>query len=364
MNRIVSFPLASLLAVTATLITSGCAVGLLGGLAEDEEPGTAEPPSGAGGAELPGVGCGGGAPSEPTGALSDPFGEPGFAFIPAGTFTMGSPPDDPHNVWWNGYQWEKQHEVTLTHNIWMGETEVTQAQWIAVMGDNPSVFQACGTDCPVENVTWYQMISFCNALSQQQGREVCYRDGDDGTPYDAEDADARRHPAWPAGYDCTGYRLPTEAEWEYAARAGTTTTHFLGEASHENVAQAAWYGPNSQCQYAGCENESYWAGTGAHEPSGTHPVGQRVPNPWGLYDTSGNVWEFVWDFFGEYHDGLVVDPVGPQVNQVSYHVARGGSWMNLTLEARSATRDGDDCTGDPDNGPGPHTGFRICRSLP
>jgi formylglycine-generating enzyme required for sulfatase activity len=350
-----------------TPLLGGCTVGVLGGASGNDEKGQGGEVSGndgAGGALPPGGG------DEPTGAelhhsgtFDDPFAEDGYAFIPAGSFVMGSPPDDPDHIWWNGIDVEKQHEVTLTHSIWMSETEITQGQWLAVTGSNPSVFHACGLDCPVENVTWVQMVWFSNLLSQQAGREACYRDADDGTAYDAEDAGAHRLPSWPQGHACLGYRLPTEAEWEYAARAGTTTPHFLGANSHENIAQAAWYGPNSQCQYAGCDDDNCRSGAGLAAPSGPHPVGQRVPNAWGLYDTSGNVWELVWDFFGEYHDGPVVDPVGPMAHQAGYHVARGGSWLNQTAEARASTRDGDDCTCDPDNGPGSHTGFRVCRSL-
>jgi formylglycine-generating enzyme required for sulfatase activity len=288
--------------------------------------------------------------------------------VPAGTFVMGISPGDTGGCR-TGCGWpfdiEKPHTVNVTRDFWIKTTEVTHGEWIAAFGSTPGVFAACGDDCPVENVTWWQTLSFCNDRSAREGLPPCYFADEAGTvPYDRGAADARRAAWWVQGLDCPGYRLPTEAEWEYAARAGTTTPVFLGAATDANVAQIAWYGANSACSYARCEEDNCRSGAGGIPPSGTHPVGRKLPNAWGLYDTSGNVWEFVWDFFGEYHDGPVDDPVGPVGSAAGFHVARGGSWLNGTSEARASTRDGDDCTCDPDNGPGCHTGFRIARTAP
>jgi formylglycine-generating enzyme required for sulfatase activity len=291
----------------------------------------------------------------------------GFVRIPAGQFTMGNSAGDTEgcrsNCGWP-FDIEKPHDVVISRDFWMKATEVTRGEWAEVAGAAPaSVFAACGSNCPVENVTWWQMVAYCNLRSNREGLTPCYYKDAAGTqPYDMAAANSRAYPHWVQGPACQGFRMPTEAEWEYAARAGTTTPNFLGAASNANIQQAGWIGLNSACSYAGCEQDNCRSGAGNIPPSGIHPVGQKLANPWGLYDTAGNVWEFVWDFFGEYHDGPVTDPTGPVAHAAGFHVARGGSWLNGRLEARVSSRDGDDCTCDPDNGPGSHTGFRIART--
>ena len=177
------------------------------------------------------------------------------------------------------------HEVTLTRRVWAAETEVTQSQYKAVTGSNPSAFK--GADRPVENVSWYDALAFANALSKEAGLEPCYEGSGESW-------------SWPKGLDCVGFRLPTEAEWEYAARAGQDTLYAGGNAP----GSVAWTVANSGGQ--------------------THPVAQKQPNTWGFYDMSGNVREWIWDGYGEYSARTSVDPTGN--NTTSRRVNRGGSW--------------------------------------
>ena len=194
------------------------------------------------------------------------------------------------------------HSVTLTHDFYMGETEVTQAEYIAIMGANPSSFLDCGTDCPVEVVSWHEAAEYANALSVAEGLTECFNCsiGDCSTPN--------------SPYTCDGYRLPTEAEWEYAARAGTDYVY----AGSNTVGDVAWYSLNSSSQ--------------------NHPVAQRLPNDWGLYDMSGNVWEWGWDWYdsGYYSSSPSSDPEGP--TSASDRIARGGSWLNDASIARVTYR--------------------------
>jgi formylglycine-generating enzyme required for sulfatase activity len=188
--------------------------------------------------------------------------------IPAGSFCMGSPAgkgeSDEH----------PQHQVTVSA-FYMGKYEVTQAQWRAVMGTNPS--SSKGDDLPLESVSWDDAQEFCRKLSQMTGHE---------------------------------YRLPTEAEWEYAARAGTTGD-YAG-----NLDAMGWYDANSGGR--------------------THPVGQKQSNGFGLYDMHGNVWEWVLDWYGDYPSGEVTNPQRP--GSGSFRVDRGGSWGSAAAVLRSANR--------------------------
>ncbi len=191
----------------------------------------------------------------------------GMAFVSLndGTFQMGieCPPEEPNcfNI---------QHTVTLTSPFKIGKYEVTQGQWKSVMGDNPSGNIACGLDCPVERPTWNEIQGYISTLNSQTGNS---------------------------------YRLCTNAEWEYAARAGTTTTWYCGD-DESCVDDIAWYDANSG--------------------NTTHPVGQKSPNAWGLYDMSGNVKEFVQDWQAPYSAGSEVDPTGPETGETK--TSRGGSY--------------------------------------
>ena len=213
--------------------------------------------------------------------------------IAAGTFQMGSNTGFPHQ--------RPVHSITLTRGFWIGQYEVTQAQYQAVTGQSPSNFN--GNDRPVEQVSWFDAIAFANALSQADGLTSCY--------------DSEGNVTGENIYSCTGFRLPTEAEWEYATRAGTTTEYSFGNGAGES-GMYAWYTINSGNQ--------------------THPVGEKLPNPWGLYDVHGNVWEWVHDWYNDtyYSSSPSSNPFGPQSG--SLRVFRGGSWAYSAINIGSAIR--------------------------
>ena len=215
-------------------------------------------------------------------------------YVAPGTFTMGSP------VWEEGrFDSEKQHRVTLTKGYWLGKYEVTQEQWRSVMGDNPSKFR--GNNRPVDSVSWEDCQRFIGKINLQM--------------------------------DC-GARLPTDAEWEYACRAGTAGP-YGGSGNLDNI---GWHGGNSGRE--------------------THPVGQKLANAWGFHDMHGNVWEWCNDWFGRdyYSISPAKDPSGPVSGE--YRVLRGGSWFHITRLCRSASRLGN-------GSPGLRihfNGFRLCCS--
>jgi len=227
-------------------------------------------------------------------------------WIEPGTFTMGSPESE------LGRQSnETQHQVTLTQGYWLGKYEVTQAQYEAIMGENPSYFK--GADLPVEQVTWNNAVKFCEWLTAQE----------------------RAAGRLPEGYE---YTLPTEAQWEYACRAGTTTAFNNGtniptmlqceDKPCPNLDEVGWYGYNS----GGYDSDGNWTENGK-----TFPVGQKKPNAWGLYDMHGNVYEWCLDWYGAYPASSVTDPKG--ASSGSRRVLRGGSWYYCAYRCRSASRD-------------------------
>ena len=250
-----------------------------------------------------------------------------FAWIPAGRFVMGSPEGEEGRD-----ADEVQHEVRISRGFWMGKYEVTQGEWEAVMGANPSEFKACGARCPVESVSWEDVQEFIRRLNERESG---------------------------SGYR---YRLPTEAEWEYAARAGSAGAtpegelRILGKRNAPVLDGQAWYGGNSGVSYVGGYACSGWdAKQYAAERCGTHPVGQKRANGWGLHDMLGNVREWTADRHGDYPSGSVTDPQGPSTG--SYRVGRGGGWGSYARYVRSANRG----SGSP-GGRGSDTGFRLVRT--
>jgi formylglycine-generating enzyme required for sulfatase activity len=229
-----------------------------------------------------------------------------FSLIPAGSFIMGSPDgtgDTTHRPVWPAEEHrsgdEHQHVVTLIKSFYMQTTEVTQGQWLAVMGGtNPSYFDSCGMECPVDEVSWDDAQIFIDALNAREKRTNC------NTTHNT----------------CYYYSLPTESQWEYAARAGTVTAFYNGDIAQfgndPNLNGIGWYSLNSGYT--------------------THPVAQKQPNNFGVYDMSGNVWEWCQDWYGAYPDGLITDPTG--VSSGSNHVIRGGAWDFIAAAARSANR--------------------------
>ena len=229
------------------------------------------------------------------------------------------------------------HTVTLTRDFWMAETEVTQERWQALMGNNPSNFSACGADCPVDWVNWYEALAFANAVSAAEGLAECFTLAGctNAAGDDLECASVSVSAASGSVYDCDGYRLPTEAEWEYAARAGTDSLY----AGSDTVDDVAWYLDNAG--------------------STTHPVASKAANDWGLHDLSGNVWEWTWDWYdASYYSGSpATDPDGPVTG--TNRAYRGGSWALSAPNERVSYRD----NGTP-NYRGTSLGFRLARTVP
>jgi sulfatase modifying factor 1 len=238
--------------------------------------------------------------SEPTTTPSLVTGIPKdmrFVRIEPSEFNMGSPKSEAGR-----YRDEALHRVRITRSLLVSRTEITNGQWAAVMGRNPVALPTAGcsrntkefaiaADMPAACVTWYEVLEFANQMSQLEGIQPCY--------------DLNGEPEWPKGVSCRGFRLPTEAEWEYIAKGGATAV-FAGSATPNAV---AWHRTNSD-------------GT-------PHKVATKNPNPAGVYDLSGNVWEWVWESSGAY-------PIGGTKGYA--RVMRGGSFMSAERDLRAAAR--------------------------
>jgi formylglycine-generating enzyme required for sulfatase activity len=194
-----------------------------------------------------------------------------FLLIPGGTFMMGD---------------AVLHKVVISKPYYMQVTEVTQGQWRRVMGSNPSLFNACGDDCPVENISWVDVQEFIRRLNQKEGANK--------------------------------YRLPTEAEWEFACRAGSAGKD-ISSVKADELEDYAWFDANSDRK--------------------THPVARKKPNAWGLYDMHGNVLEWCQDWHDDYPEGKVIDPKGASPGQ--HKVLRGGAWLGspTTLQCTFRSED-------------------------
>ena len=211
-----------------------------------------------------------------------------MVLIHTGTFQMGSPPEEEGRF----ERDETQHQVTLTQDFELCQYEVTQRQYLEITGKNPSKFAEAGLDFPVDSVSWEEAMEFCRKLTERDhvsGRLAPDRE----------------------------YTLPTEAQWEYACRAGTTTAYSYGD-DRAQLGDYAWSTENSG--------------------KTTHTVGGKKPNAWGLHDMHGNVYEWCrdsWDGVSDYASGAATDPVG---TEGSYRVIRGGCWFFSARYCRSAIR--------------------------
>ena len=281
----------------------------------------------------------------------------GFVYIPAGTFQMGSTAGDPDE--------KPAHDVTISKGYFMGKCEVTQKEWAEVMKDNangisesPSNFKNSPaenedqTQRPVESVSWYDAVVYCNRRSIAEDLTPCYaidgetdpsKWGGDGTVPTSSDEPWEVTCNWEAN----GYRLPTEAEWEYAARARDDTIDKItwsGTDTETKLKEYAWYTENS--------------GNEAGKEKKTHQVGTLAPNAWGLHDMSGNVWEWCWDWYGNYSAESDTNPTGPaDGSSGDGRVNRGGGWRYSAYACTVSNRSY--------NGPNHRSlnlGFRLVRS--
>lgn len=250
-----------------------------------------------------------------------------------GTFTMGSPAAEPCRD-----TNETSHKVTLTRRFQILSTEVTQKQFAGLMGYQP--FSSCGSGCPVSGISWHEAAAYCNALSRQKGQGSCYAcTGKDA----ALKCSVAPKYAAPSGiYSCPGYRLPTEAEWEYAFRAGTNTALYNGATgpcagAAPGAAKIAWFKANAV--------------------DTIHPVGKKQANPAKLHDMAGNVAEWVHDWYTDTPGAASVkNPAGPKTG--TERVLKGGGFDSPVSGIRAAARDSDSPVSNYED-----YGFRVVRSL-
>lgn len=235
-----------------------------------------------------------------------------MTLVKGGTFKMG-------NTFEEVFEDELPvHDVTL-NDFYIGTYELSQAEWKNVMGTNPSKFKADNE--PVENISWFDAVDFCNKLSTKEGLTPCYTYG--------------RNKSVTFNAAANGYRLPTEAEWEYAARGGVQSKNYVYAGSN-NIEEVGWFKDNS-------------GGT-------AHDTGVKRPNELGLYDMSGNVWEWCWDWYSNaYQSDKALNPQGTTIG--TERCRRGGSWYQISKSARSSNR-----LGTPPHLSFPYVGVRIVRN--
>ncbi len=288
-----------------------------------------------------------------------------YAALSAGSFTMGAPLSEVSRFGDD----ETQHVVSFTRMFLFQATEITQGQFESITGFNPSRHSLtgsgtdCGTSCPVENVSFYDLLAYANALSRAEGLAPCYALTNvscvDATSVGADDQGCMTQmrggiqsatvalAGVASVYDCEGYRLPTDSEWEYGARAGDPRATYNGEldagillacdVANPTLDPIAWFCGNSG-------NES-------------HPVSMLSPNEWGIYDTSGNVWEWTWDWYIVDNTTPEVDPEGPATG--SGRCLRGGCFGNTEGHLRAANR-----WSQPASFRSSQIGGRLARTLP
>ncbi len=258
-----------------------------------------------------------GADDDCDGEVDEDTAPDGWSCLAPGSFRMGSPDSELGRS-----DGERDHEVRLTRPLLVATTEVTREDWAAHLEQDPSPVRCEG--CPAQGMTWHEALAYCNALSVAAGLEPCYRDQERGYVYNASDASDAKEPEWANGLDCEGFRLPTEAEWEYLARAGTGTPYSSGNNrvtscdEDEDLLPVAWY----------CAN------------SGDAPkvVGEKEPNAWGLHDVHGNLWEWTWDSWRDHlPSDSRTDPVFHN-DEDDRHVIRGGAFDAAAAACRSAAR--------------------------
>jgi formylglycine-generating enzyme required for sulfatase activity len=227
--------------------------------------------------------------------IQEPQPIPGMVFVKGGNFQMGRDA---------GYNDQKPVHVVILDDYYMGKYPVTQKEWNAVMGNNRSYFK--GENLPVECVSWYDAVEYCNNISELKGLQKCYSGSGNNITCD---------------FSKNGYRLPTEAEWEYAARGGSKSSNYRFAGS-DDIDDVAWYFETSGDKPLLSVDWNF--DSIMNNNCRTHPVGQKKPNDLGLYDMSGNVWEWCWDWFGSYSSSSQTNPKGASTG--SNRVFRGGSW--------------------------------------